>query len=214
LQETAKVAARAHALRGAELEQLKRQHDRTIGTRTRAALTLLFGGMFTIFPVVIAQVHSFRNAPHWGHVVWAVAFGGAVGAARWWARESLGATQINRHVSATATFLFVAQAVIAIGAWLAGTEVYELWRWNLMLYVAILGMVTVTIDSALWPACVGFIAAFFAASRDPQNALYYTAVANGVFTIIAAWHWRPAVLRYTDEERARLGKPPRRRKHG
>jgi len=212
LQETAKEAARAHVLRVAELERLGRQHDRSIGTRTRMFLAVMFGGLFTVFPLVSAQVAELRQAPHWAHATWAAVLAGALGAARWWARESLGATLINRHLSASAIFLFGVQALIALGGWLAGAEVSELWRWNLLLYVAIIGVLTVTIDLALWPATVGYVAAFLASSYDPHDALYFTSAANGVFTIVAAWHWRPSVLRYTDEERARLGKPPRRRR--
>jgi serine/threonine-protein kinase len=210
LQETARAAAKAHALRVAELERIGRQHDRSIGTRTRMFLTVLLGATFTIFPIGVAQVAWFRRAPHWAHAAWAALFVGVVGAGRWWARESMGATLINRRIAATGMFLFVVQLVIAVGGWLAGTDVYELWRWNLVLYLAIIGMATITIDLALWPACVGFVAAFLASSHDPSRMLYFTSAANAVFTIVVAWRWRPATLRYSEEERARLGKPSRR----
>lgn len=212
LQEVAKQAARAHALRVAELEHLGRQHDRSIGTRTRMFLAVLFGGMFTVFPIIIAQVPTFRHVPHWGHGAWALGFAAALVLARYWARESMGATMINRNISASVIFLFGVQGLIALGGWLSGVEVTELWRWNQLLYLAVIGMATITIDVALWPACLGYVVTFLGSSRFPEHALYFTAAANGLFTVVAAWHWRPATLRYTDEERVRLGKTPRPRR--
>src|SRR5690606_6121132 len=68
LQEVAARAAREQAEHVATLERLGRQHDKTIGTRTRAALVVVLGGGFTVFPLVMEHVAWLRQASFFLHV--------------------------------------------------------------------------------------------------------------------------------------------------
>ena len=198
----ARAAAADEARRVAELELLGRQHDRAIGTRTRMFLMLVFGLMFTIMPLVIEAVPALRNVGYAGHALWAVAFMGAFAAAGWWARESVLATVINRRLLQSAMFLFVAQAVLAIGGALAHRPPGELFVWNLVIYVVLSGQLAIHLDAWLAPSVAGYVAGFLVASRAPELVLYVYSACNGLFMVNAVWRWWPASFRYTDEERA------------
>jgi hypothetical protein len=202
LLERARAEAVKEAERVAELEHIGRQYDHAIGTRTRALLALVFGIAFTVIPVVVAATPEIRNASHARHVAWAVGALLAVALASLWARESVAATAINRRLAATMLFLFVMQAAIAVGGWIAGRPVTDLYQWNLLLYGVIAGMMTIAVDLYLWPATLAYIAAFLIASNDDSLTLYLTAACNGLITTISTWRWKPASIRSTEEERA------------
>ena len=47
-----------------------------------------------------------------------------------------------------------------------------------------------------------YLIAFLIANRYPEHALPLSSGPNLVLTVLAAWRWKPASIRYTEEERA------------
>jgi serine/threonine-protein kinase len=190
LQESAREAARVHALRVAELERLGREHDQRIGTRTRMFVTLVFGVLFTVLPLVVHARGVAVEPTAEMHILVAASFLALFVLARVWARESLGATSFNRRSTGSLLFMFVAQVMIGIGGKLAGLAPGEIWMGNLALYFVIAGMSAIHLDSWLWIACAGYLAAFLGGSYDRTYVLLMLSGANALFTIVAVWRWR------------------------
>jgi serine/threonine-protein kinase len=136
------------------------------------------------------------------HAGFAFAMVGFLALTSWWARESMTATAINRRLMGAVLFLFVVQGVMALGNAIADRSPETLLVWNLVLYAAIAGMLTMSIEAWLWPAVVAYLASFVLASYDERFVSYATAFDNALITVIAVWRWRPASLRYSQEERA------------
>lgn len=190
LQEVARSAVATHALRVAALERLGREHDREIGNRTRTVIALAFGLLFVVVPVAVKFVEPLQHLTYGQHIAFTGACIALLIGARVWARESLGATVINRRLWAMFTLLFVAQCTLAIGAWLAAIDPSSIVRLNLLLTFALAAAVAIGGDDWLWPVVVGYLAAFLAACVDLSIQLYAASAANGLFTVIAALRWR------------------------
>ncbi len=191
LLDTAHDEAAKHSQRMAQLETLGRDLDKRIGTRTRSALTLVFGVAFTILPVAIWRIPMFYESSHAAHAAWAIGMGAMIAVAAWWARESVTATVFNRRILGTFLFMFVIQALIAIGGALGDRPPTDNYTWNLLLYTMISGMMAITVEPFLWPAVPIYIATYLVARRFPDLALPLASVPNLAMTLLAAYRWRP-----------------------
>ncbi len=199
----AKAAAAQRALRQDELERLQREHDHRIGTRTRMFVSTLLGTLFTVVPLIGAIRPGALAAGGPGELVlWSLALLAVLCGLGFWARESMRKTLVNRRVFATGVLLFVGQCLLAVGAWELGASVVQievLWVFGWFLTSS---MVALTIDGGMAPTAVGYAVAFLLAARWPEHRFWVMAGGNLVFTLNAAWRWRPATLRWTEEERA------------
>lgn len=204
LLETARAAAAAQALRVAQLERLGRDHDTSIGRRTRAFLTGLLGVVFIVFPLLMYFVPKFRTmtGDPQKQVTFALAMALAVTVARWWARESMNATLVNRRLIGGLQFVFVMQAMVAFGGWRLGLSPDQVIVLDLFLYAVTTGMYAITMEPWLWFAAIGYAAGFFIATALPDHVLVVLTCANAIFTINALWRWWPQNIRYTAQERA------------
>jgi len=95
----------------------------------------------------------------------------------------------------------VTQAALWLGAWnlgvpVAATQVIMIFSWFVTT-----GMVTIAIDRRMAPSTLAYLLGFMIASRHPAWSLYVMSAINLVFTLNAAWSWRPDTLRWTEEER-------------
>ena len=72
----------------------------------------------------------------------------------------------------------------------------------LLLYTLISGMLAITVEPFLWPVVPVYIATFLLAQRLPDLALPLSSIPNLMFTLLAAYRWRPPTFRYTPEELA------------
>ncbi len=198
LYDTARVAAERHARRVEGFEQLRRKHDLRIGARARVVVATIFGGGFVVVPLVLAQFPSLGRASHANHVIWNAIVLTLVGIAWWWTRESMSATVINRRLAGGLMFLYFAQGVLAVGTWLAGIDPSLNYVGNLIMSFALSGLASIAIDRRLWPVCAGYIAAFLVAAHDLDAVLYAASAANGVFTLVVIWQWRPSRLERAD----------------
>ena len=108
-------------------------------------------------------------------------------------------------------FLFVCQASLWLATWRLDISVAHSELLMMFLWLVICGMTAIAIDRRLAPAAVSYLLALCFAVNYPEHRLYAMSAANFIFTIAAVWSWRPATIRYSDEERAQRGLPPRPR---
>jgi serine/threonine-protein kinase len=190
MQERAREQARASALRVAELERIGRDHDQRIGTRTRMVIALFFGILFTALPLAFHSVDMATQATHDMQISFACGFLVLILIARWWARETMGATAFNRRMSASLIFLFIAQIMFGVGAKLVGVPAQDLWVWNFALYFVVAGLSAISLEPWLWVVAAGYLAAFLASAYDRTHVLLMLSAANALFTVVAVWRWR------------------------
>lgn len=196
--------------RVARLEAMGRDLDFAVGQRTRSFLAIVIGGAFTVFPL-LAQVGPSRFAitDHLSLMAWSLVFLLVIGAFFLWARESMTKTAINRRITASICFLLVAQIAFLYGARELGLEVVKAQVLLLLLWFASCGMTMIAIDARFFPATLGYLAAFVAATQLPEQRWWLAAASNGLLTINAVWVWRPPpgeFLRRTEAELAALRK--------
>jgi serine/threonine-protein kinase len=205
-------AAAAEADRRAEeLDELARKHDWTTGTRTRSFMAGLLGLGFTGFPLAVAVTgQAFPLDSHRAHIAWALGCLLFIVGLGYWARESMTKTVINQRVFLSICFLFLAQAILWIG--LAAADIPVAHGQPVMMFgwMSVAAMFAINVDRRLAPTAAGYVVAFLVAARWPHQQYYAMAAANFVFLVNAVWVWRPKTIRMTAEERAALGRPPRR----
>lgn len=105
-------------------------------------------------------------------------------------------TPINRRVFDAARFMFLAQTVLALGGWILGTDPAQVQVINIFLWSTLLGTFAINIDRVLALTGVSYYAAILLASRFPEHRLWVMSGANLVFTLTAAWRWRPAAQKF------------------
>jgi len=199
---TARIAVDAQLTRRAELEHLDRQHDPSIGTRTRTVLVVALGLVFTIAPLLAAAFPALQLTTLGGQIAFSLGAGVLITFLGWWARESMRATLINRRILASAVVLFALQTVLAIGTWSLGLTIEHTQVLLLFLYAATCTTLAIDLDAYFAVAAVGYVAAFVISARLPEHRMFAMGASNLVFTVNAIWRWHPATLRRTAEERA------------
>ena len=198
----ARAAAADHAARQAALDAMQRDLDHKIGTRTRMFLTLILGVIFTFAPLAGAlEPDLVRTRTHAEHITWSIALLAFACGLALWARDSMFKTVINRRLMVTTFHLFVTQIALWTGCWYLDVPVTTAQVLMILLWFALGGMISITIDRRIAPSTLGYLVAFVVAARHPDHAMYTMAAANLFFTINAAWVWKPAQLRWTPEER-------------
>lgn len=205
----AKAAADRSARELLALERLRDQQDSTIGRRTRSALALGLGLVFSILP---AGEYVF----HWHvtplrAVALSLVFLAGAALLGVWARHTMMATQFNRRLFATLLFLFIAQAVVALGGELYGFDGAAVEIVHMGLWVTLVGMLAIMVDPWLAPSCASYIVGFLLAAKYPAQHSLFMSATNIVFSVNAIWRWRPATLLPTPAERAHPSWPGRRK---
>ncbi|MCA9676312.1 MAG: hypothetical protein KC464_14840, partial [Myxococcales bacterium] len=201
----ARAAADDQARRQADLERLGAQHDKSIGTRTRMFVGGVLGTLFTTVPLIAAlRPGTVALQTHAEFVAWAAGLLVVILGLGFWARDSMTRTLVNRRIFATGVIVFVAQMGFVLGAWRLGVALVQTQVLVMALWALSAMMVALAIDHRLTAAAIGYAAGFAAACLWPEHRFFAMSGGNLVFTINAVWHWRPAQLRLTDEERAAL----------
>ena len=196
----AKTAAAENARQLAALERLRDQQDSSVGRRTRSALALVLGIVFSVLPAG-EYIFDWEVTPT-KEVELSLLFLGGAFALGLYARQTMMATLFNRRLFATLVFLFVVQVVVAVGGGLYGLDGVGIEIIHMGLWVSIVGMMTIMVDPWLAPSCISYVIGFLLAAKYPaQHALFMSAT-NILFSINAIWRWRPATFLPTDAERA------------
>ncbi len=119
-----------------------------------------------------------------------------------WARESLGATLVNRRLALMGLLFFVMQLALSLGGWSIGIPVPQIQVVFLLVYATVLGGIAIAIDGQLWPSAMGYFVGFVVAAWRPEWRMFAMSAGTLVVTINALHRWWPQRMRYTPEERA------------
>jgi serine/threonine-protein kinase len=199
----ARTAAAAQASRRAGLERLGREHDFAIGTRTRWFLIGVIGLVFTTLPLIGGLRPDLRLVTYPEELVFSGSCIALVVGLGWWARESLGATLVNRRLRASTVLVFVLQVTMTLGMWVLGLSVAQSQVLFLFLYAAFTAMLAITVDPMLSPAAIGYVIAFLLSARTIEWTMYAMSAANFVLMVNALWRWWPETVFLSPDERAR-----------
>lgn len=149
----------ARAQERERLEQLSRDNDARFGQRTRWFGIMMLGGTWSLSPLAAARwmpvpgsVAELAGLP-FALALLAAGFG-------YWARESLLSTSYNRKFIACVGMSFVFQLIIYLGGLLSGATVAQMLVPPFFLWFVMLSLISIALESRLWPAALGYLAAF------------------------------------------------------
>lgn len=186
----ARAAEAAAARRQGELEQLERELDSSIGTRTRSFVAGVLGILFVVLPL-LAEIRP-RSSPLRAYPeLYSLVFVVVIGGFGWWARETMMKTAVNRRLFLTFILVFAGQAAIDAGARRYGMTLAELELFNVGLWVVSAAMIAITLERRLVPTAIAYAVVFALVVIAPAPRLYWVALGNLVFTINTVAIWWP-----------------------
>jgi eukaryotic-like serine/threonine-protein kinase len=206
LLDQAQAAVAAQAERRERLEQLDRDNDPTVHTRTRS-MAVALGIVFTILPAISAlvpwaSVDSPARQVGWAAGALAMLF------VLSFALRGRNMSPINRRVYTATQFLFATQLILAIGGWILGISPSHIQVLNLFLWGTLFGMFALAIDRWMAIASAGYLAGFLIAANSPEHRMWVMSACNLFMTLVIAWRWRTTAERLAaDAARVRAQTP-------
>ncbi len=182
---TARVEAarRARDDERADLERRVKDLDPATGRRTRTALGLMLGSVWTLFPLIEHRLGMLSSHERWMLVALSqVALLLALGR---WARDTLRRTEFNRRISRAVMFVFVGQLVLLVGARVMGLALVPTTVLMVFFWFTMTAHSAITMDRRMVPAAVGYLAAFMVSARWPALRWCAMSAANLTFTVNA-----------------------------
>jgi serine/threonine-protein kinase len=181
-----------HAARHEQLEAFGREHDPTIGSRTRTFVAIVMGAIWTTAPAVTHFVLRARNLkPKPEIAVYTV--GGSfivLCALGYWARETLMKTALNRRIGALTGFTLLSQGVLVAALALAHVDPVMSVAMSFFLWFTVLSVASVTLEAGLWPAAVTYGVGLFAALLHPDVVLLIMSASHCALTVNVVSVWR------------------------
>ncbi len=172
-------------------EKLARDHDPSIGRRTRAFLALVMGSVWTIGPLVWGWLWSrFELArSHWAAIVFGLSVAMVGQALSYWARDSMSKTSLNRRLVWTVRTTLVSQLVLWVGTYVAGIQIEQAIALLIFLWAVATALAAGVIESRLWPAAVVTTLSFFVACARLEWTFYCMAASNGglLVNMLVVW---------------------------
>ncbi|MFN0246321.1 MAG: protein kinase domain-containing protein, partial [Kofleriaceae bacterium] len=193
----ARSAVAAAVVRTEQLQLLARQHDPSIGTRTRMFIVIVLGGLFSVMSL-LTVLGLLTPTSYVDHVVLSLVLLSAVLGLGFWARATLSRTLVNRRLLASITFVFVVQLGLSLAAPRLELTLLQLQHSFQLLWAVVAGIVTITVDRSLLPGALTFAIGFVVALLVPQYIFHVIAANCVVFTIFTAWTMRPAAHKHDD----------------
>jgi len=183
------------AERKAELEALERDHDLEIGQRTRAFVVAVMGVGWLATPLALHRWGPGGEATlTLAAAVPAVAFVALFEGLRFWARESMTHTQVNRALAASLR-VGLALQVVATMAWQhQGRTVADAWVLTLLHWSLVTGGMAAGLERRLWPVPLIYLAAAGGAASWPAYGWLALPVANAAMLVVVLSAWRPKHL--------------------
>ena len=171
--------------------------DWRIGQRTRAAVSGVLGIVwaFSAPAMGLAWAEGWIeiSAPYLiAYDLFLLAFGYAIFL---WARETLTASVFNLRVVVATLLLFVAQVVLAIGGFLAGSPSSDLMNDHVFLWATFAGILSVTLDRAFIPIALVYLAGYFVVSASHEWWVPVATIGNLFCGLWLFFSWRPASWR-------------------
>ncbi len=161
-------------------QKLAREHDDSVGRRTRMFLAMIMGSLWTAGPFVWQWLWprwDFARS-HWAAIDFAFLIG-VVGHSLWlWARDSMSQTVMNRRLVWTVRTVVWAQVVLLIGAYIAGIAVEQANVLMIFLWAVVTASAAVGIEPRLAPAAIASGAAFLVACTHLEWTFYCMSASN------------------------------------
>ncbi len=186
------AAVKKRAEEDERLRRLDVDLDPQVGSRTRTALGAGFGLVWSAVPL-LGMLHVARGgeATHVGTIAMSAAFLLLGFGARWWARETLTKTLLNRRLTATLGIHLCGQIVLGTGAMLAGFTPQQSQLLHIFSWFATIVLLAVWVER--WfavPAALDAIG-FLVVSRWPSALYPVMSITNVVFTLVLVRVWFP-----------------------
>ncbi len=187
----ARAAAARAKERIASLEELERDQDVLVGTRTRMFLSFVLGTLWTALPFLEHFVPMNEYATNAGMIAWSIGFTAVVVALGLWARDTLSKSALNRRVAALVLTMFLCQIALYTGGYLLGTPPHVSHVMMMFLWLVTAAVGAVIVDRRLWPMVVGYAGAFFAGAAWPDSRFLFMAACNFGLMLNAIVVWWP-----------------------
>jgi serine/threonine-protein kinase len=183
------------AERRERLEALEREHDPTIGSRTRIFVMTIVGALWTGLPVAL---HFVLRSKHLSPdpVYAGLTAGGSLLVflgLGYWARESLMKTALNRRMFALTVFTLLAQGVLTSALSMANVNGPASVALNFFLWFTVVSAASITIERRLWPSALGYAAGLFASLAYPNVLLLVMSACHGALTLNGITVWGPQI---------------------
>ena len=177
----------AEEARRAELVALGHQHDARVGQRTRLAISLVVGGLWTASPLV-ANLLEPISYPTFTAVSLAFLVGILVLFGR---AKEMRRTAVNRALFGGAIMLQVAQVLMYAGCALVGMPFETADVQHLLLWSVVTAGMALALDRRIFVTASMFAVGYLVASRAPWLRRYVMSFGNFCLTLTAIWLWRP-----------------------
>jgi serine/threonine-protein kinase len=204
--------AEADRARVAQLERMHRDQDPKYGGRTRTMAAVGLGSIWSLLPLsALGRQPTFAELI----VIPLVMLAGALGFFAW-ARQSMGASRINRTVVAVVLMVLLAEPAFVAASARLGLRPQDAWVLTMALWSVVAVQFVLTTSGRMWPIAVGYPLAFAGAVAFPEFRIGFAAAANAILAITAWFAWSPKdmLLGGTYDGDARLlpkrgwGEPP------
>ena len=221
------LLSRIEAARQREAEEREKQaafhrdHDPTIGRRTRVFVGLIMCSVWILAPLLMWALRDV--VPGLGGYPGAIAgtlalMGFGLGMALW-ARESLQKTWINRQLVMTVRITLIAQLALLVGSYLAGIAFDHAHTILVLTWGIGTALTANALETRLYPSAVGYLMGFLVLSRWPEWRFPVSSLTNLILLVNVMVVWARVkddvvepVRRRVREERLRrsaLSDPPR-----
>jgi serine/threonine-protein kinase len=189
-------------------DRLVRDHDPSIGGRTRVFLSSTLGLGWVVFPLIARFYESHYGA--FTHDLTrgaSVILAGIVAGMAYWGRESLSKTLINRRLVAIALFAFAGQLAMELGAQLLGLAPHVTQALHFFNYFVVTAMATLAIEKRLMWSALSYLVGFFVVCANTDTRWWMLSTCNLVLTINFLLAWRlyvPSHAELVATRRARM----------
>jgi hypothetical protein len=193
------VAAVAEAERGlaaeearrAELVALGHQHDARVGQKTRLAISLVVGGLWTASPLV---ANLLEPLGYLHYTLVSLAFLVGILALFAWSQE-MRRTAVNRALFGGAIVLQISQVLLYAGGYLVGLPIETTDVQHLLVWSIITAGMALALDRRIFVTATLFAGGYLLASRAPWARRYLMSIGNFCLTMTAVWLWLPRLPR-------------------
>jgi serine/threonine-protein kinase len=182
-------AIESRRLEDEELARFRDDSDVRFGTRTRIALTIILGCLWSSL-AFLKHYHFDGVAPSYAELfVVTGVFAGLVLGLFFWARRSMRKTEMNRRISRLVLIVFPAHLVLFTGAQAMGmapatAEVFNMLLWSV---VAMAG--AATLDVRFWPLALAYAGTFVYSATHPEHRYLAMAAGTMAFVMVGLVVW-------------------------
>tara|TARA_R110002096_G_scaffold16898_9_gene57977 strand:- start:103348 stop:105126 length:1779 start_codon:yes stop_codon:yes gene_type:complete len=182
-------AIESRRLEEEELARFRDDSDVRFGTRTRIALTLILGGLWS--GLALLKHYYFDGvAPSYPELFAVTGFFAAVVLGLfYWARRSMRRTEMNRRISRLVLIVLPAHVVLFTGAQVMGMPPATAEIFNMLLWAIVAMAGAATLDARFWPLALAYAATFVYAASHPEHRYLAMAAGTLAFVIVGLVVW-------------------------